>query len=118
MIAAVAVGSTLLVTSIHHGKANSDGCGRTPFPEGYRSGIRSTTKSLEYEPRDFGFGFQSYAITDAQLADLARYVRRTFSDQPAWGDLPETIRAVRASIAAQTRRQASIATPSYQGGGR
>ena len=58
------------------------------------------------------------AFTDAQLADLARYVRRTFSDQPAWGDLPETIRAVRASIAAQTRQQASIATPSNQGGGR
>jgi mono/diheme cytochrome c family protein len=58
------------------------------------------------------------AFTDAQLADLARYVRRTFSDQPAWGDLPETIRAVRASIAAQTRQQASIATPSDQGRGR
>ena len=58
------------------------------------------------------------AFTDAQLADLARYVRRTFSDQPAWENLPGTIRAVRASIAAQARQQTSIATSSDQGRGK
>ena len=58
------------------------------------------------------------AFTDAQLADLARYVRRTFSDQPAWEDLPGTIRAVRAGIAAQARQRASIATSSDQGRGK
>jgi mono/diheme cytochrome c family protein len=45
------------------------------------------------------------AFTDTQTADLARYVRRTFSDQPAWDDLVAKISAVRASIAAQARQQ-------------
>jgi mono/diheme cytochrome c family protein len=58
------------------------------------------------------------AFTDAQLADLARYVRRAFSDQPAWEDLPGTIRAVRAGIAAQARQRASITTSSDQGRGK
>ena len=42
------------------------------------------------------------AFTDSQIADLARYVRRTFSNQPAWDDLETKIRAVRASLAAQS----------------
>jgi mono/diheme cytochrome c family protein len=40
-------------------------------------------------------------LTDPQIADLARYVRRTFSDQPAWNDLEPKIRAARASLASQ-----------------
>jgi mono/diheme cytochrome c family protein len=49
------------------------------------------------------------AFTDAQIADLARYLRRTFSDRPAWGDLEPKIREARASLAAPGRRQASAA---------
>jgi mono/diheme cytochrome c family protein len=56
---------------------------------------------------DFGGAF-----TDVQIADLARYVRRTFSDQPAWPDLEATISAVRGSIAEDARPQAaSLSNP-------
>ena len=57
------------------------------------------------------------AFTDAQIADLARYVRRTFSDQPAWGDLAATVRAVRAGITTQARRHASAAASTNQARG-
>jgi mono/diheme cytochrome c family protein len=49
-------------------------------------------------------------LTDAQLADLARYVRSTFSDQPAWNDLETKIRTARAGLAAQGSLHA---TPSH-----
>jgi mono/diheme cytochrome c family protein len=54
------------------------------------------------------------ALTDAQIADLARYVRRTFSDQPPWDDLAAKVRAVRASITMPSRQQAPIATSANQ----
>jgi mono/diheme cytochrome c family protein len=41
------------------------------------------------------------ALTDAQIVDLARYVRGTFSDQPAWNDLESKISEARASLASQ-----------------
>jgi mono/diheme cytochrome c family protein len=49
-------------------------------------------------------------LTDAQLADLARYVRSTFSDQPAWNDLETKIHTARAGLAAQGSLHA---TPSH-----
>jgi mono/diheme cytochrome c family protein len=50
------------------------------------------------------------ALTDSQIADLARHVRRTFSDQPPWDDLAARVRAVRAGIAMQARQPMPIAT--------
>src|SRR5262245_58003813 len=49
------------------------------------------------------------AFTDAQIADLARYVRRTFSDRPAWNDLESKIREARESLAAQQRAGPQLA---------
>jgi mono/diheme cytochrome c family protein len=57
------------------------------------------------------------AFTDAQIADLARYVRRTFSDQPAWRDLDATISAVRASIAEETNARVSSVSSTSQSPG-
>jgi mono/diheme cytochrome c family protein len=45
------------------------------------------------------------AFTDAHIAGLARYVRRTFSNQPAWADLETKIRAARADVAAAARER-------------
>ena len=56
------------------------------------------------------------AFTDAQIADLARYVRRTFSDQPAWVDLEAKSRAARDSRATQERARAQLATNQSAGG--
>jgi len=39
------------------------------------------------------------ALTNAQIVDLARYVRRTFSDQPAWNDLAAAVADARAALA-------------------
>jgi mono/diheme cytochrome c family protein len=57
------------------------------------------------------------ALTDTQIADLARYMRRTFSDQQPWDDLAAKVRAVRASIAMQSRQQTPIATSADLPGG-
>ena len=35
------------------------------------------------------------ALTDAQVADLAAYLRSTYSDKPAWNDLPAEVAKVR-----------------------
>ena len=39
-----------------------------------------------------GFGA---AFTDSQVAALMAYLRSTFSDQPAWSGLEDTVRAAR-----------------------
>jgi mono/diheme cytochrome c family protein len=57
------------------------------------------------------------ALTDTQIADLARYVRRTFSDQQPWDDLAAKVRAVRASTAMPSRQQTPIATSADLPGG-
>ncbi len=51
------------------------------------------------------------ALTDTQIVDLARYVRRTFSDRPAWNDLVTRVRDARAAFATRARRQAAAAPP-------
>lgn len=35
------------------------------------------------------------ALTDAQIADLAAYLRSTYSDKPAWSDLPAAVARIR-----------------------
>jgi mono/diheme cytochrome c family protein len=43
------------------------------------------------------------ALTDTQIAELARYVRRSFSDQPAWPDLEAQVAQARTHAAHQIR---------------
>ncbi len=37
------------------------------------------------------------ALTDAQVAALARYLRATYSDQPPWSDVPGAVATARAA---------------------
>jgi mono/diheme cytochrome c family protein len=46
-------------------------------------------KSAPYMP---SFAF---ALTDAQIADLAGYLREKYSDKPAWSDLPAEVAKAR-----------------------
>jgi mono/diheme cytochrome c family protein len=43
------------------------------------------------------------AFTNAQIAELARYIRKTFSDQPAWPDLEAQVAQARPNALLQTR---------------
>jgi mono/diheme cytochrome c family protein len=57
------------------------------------------------------------AFTDAQLADLARFVRRAFSDQPAWPDLEAAIRAARAGRSTSGRGRERVTASNKSAGG-
>ncbi|HET6308655.1 MAG TPA: cytochrome c, partial [Rhodopila sp.] len=37
------------------------------------------------------------ALTDAQVAQLAAYLRTTYTDKPAWPDLPTTVAKARSN---------------------
>jgi mono/diheme cytochrome c family protein len=37
----------------------------------------------------------SGALTDAQIADLVKFMRSTFSDQPAWANIDDEIKQIR-----------------------
>jgi nicotinate dehydrogenase subunit B len=43
------------------------------------------------------------AFTNAQIVELARYIRRHFSDQPAWPDLEAQVAQARTNALLQTR---------------
>jgi len=43
------------------------------------------------------------AFTNAQIVELARYIRRNFSDQPAWPDLEAQVAQARANALVQAR---------------
>ena len=48
----------------------------------------------EGKPAPYMPSFAS-ALTDAQVADLAAYLRATYSDKPAWSDLPAEVAKAR-----------------------
>jgi mono/diheme cytochrome c family protein len=43
------------------------------------------------------------ALTNAQIVELARYIRTNFSDQPAWPDLEAQVARARANLLSQAR---------------
>jgi mono/diheme cytochrome c family protein len=48
----------------------------------------------EGSPQPYMPSFAS-ALTDGQVADLAGYLRATYSEKPAWNDLPAEVAKVR-----------------------
>jgi mono/diheme cytochrome c family protein len=58
-------------------------------------------------PFAFMPGFDG-ALTDEQIARLAEFLRRTYSDQPAWKDIAKHVRKVREQAAKQARAEAEI----------
>jgi mono/diheme cytochrome c family protein len=62
------------------------------------AGIRAPGDASHMLMPDFAAAF-----TNAQIAELARYIRKTFSDQPAWPDLEAQVAQARPNALLQTR---------------
>jgi mono/diheme cytochrome c family protein len=65
-----------------------------PTPQGVIQIILRGIPWREGKPAPYMPSFAS-ALTDAQVADLAAYLRAAYTDQPAWSDLPAAVAKAR-----------------------
>lgn len=71
-----------------------------------RDGVHSP--DLGGEPLMPGF---ANALSDAQLAALLAHLRTAFTEQPAWGDINQSIRRVREHDASALRARQKASQP-------